>query len=322
MNKKNIILHVGAHKTGTTFLQKQVFPFLKNVYYTGLYSKNFDKDEFHEFVCFRDAYNTYKLFNPKFSNKKESSEFKKYVSSFTSNIKEDNFLFSREALFGSSWRGYYNHFENTCLLKEFFPEAKIFLVFRRQDTWIESLYTQYFHIVNSPVKLNYFIGYKNGEFNDKSNYLYMEDMKWLKYVKNYIDTFGHENVLALPHEMLKNEPEKFLSNFYEFSGLETYYPEIYKYENKRPRVSIKDYEPLGVLYKTLTDKIPSRKSRYNIDQKDGFFRKKLSLYKTTIDYEQNKLDEKQRQKIKSLFIENNTKLAKLINLDLAEYGYY
>ena len=41
-NKKNIILHVGLHKTGSRFLQRQILPFIKDIYCTGIYKQKFD----------------------------------------------------------------------------------------------------------------------------------------------------------------------------------------------------------------------------------------------------------------------------------------
>jgi len=43
--KKEIIIHVGAPKAASTYLQEFVFPFLKNVYYMLPFSVRFKNNE-------------------------------------------------------------------------------------------------------------------------------------------------------------------------------------------------------------------------------------------------------------------------------------
>lgn len=56
MNKKTIYWHIGLPKTGTTTLQKNLFPYLDKINYLGLfYSKNtvlnsINRKNFREFI--------------------------------------------------------------------------------------------------------------------------------------------------------------------------------------------------------------------------------------------------------------------------------
>ena len=47
----------------------------------------------------------------------------------------------------------------------------------------------------------------------------MTQLNWHRLILNYYEIFGRENVLVLPQEMLKAEPEKFYGKLYAFTGL-------------------------------------------------------------------------------------------------------
>jgi len=100
-----IIVHVGYPKTGSTFLQKDVFPKIKNV--------NFLTNDLNNF------------------------DFK--------NVKKDKLnILSREGLFGlpheSDLKTGYQRINE---IKKNFPDAHIILIIREKKPWIKSLYKQY-----------------------------------------------------------------------------------------------------------------------------------------------------------------------------------
>ena len=75
-------------------------------------------------------------------------------------------------------------------------------------------------------------GYQEKSFTDKGC-LNINKLNWLNIIQNYIDMFGDENVLALPYEMLRDNPGMFLEKFYCFSDLEEYYPGNFSKINAR-----------------------------------------------------------------------------------------
>lgn len=100
-----VIIHVGLHKTGTTFLQKEIFPKLKGV-------KFFDKKDIN--------------FNIDLSEEKIN-------------------LISSEQLSGSphDLTPSVNKYKIADRLHGAFPEAGIIVVFRDKQDWVKSVYGQY-----------------------------------------------------------------------------------------------------------------------------------------------------------------------------------
>ena len=101
-----IIFHIGLHKTGTTFLQRYVFPKLKNVNLFCTDGRPFNGIEDLE----KDKIN----------------------------------LISIENLSGSPFSS--NEFTRYTIMEELaklYPNAKIIVTFRNKNSWLKSLYSQY-----------------------------------------------------------------------------------------------------------------------------------------------------------------------------------
>lgn len=106
-----IFIHIGLHRTGTTFLQKHVFPKIEGIAYYG-------------------RYNPYHVQN--------------YVLAVDVKA-NDKILISDEGL---TTYPYFNYPETTVFivterLKKLFPHAKIIVVFRDKKEWKKSLYDVY-----------------------------------------------------------------------------------------------------------------------------------------------------------------------------------
>jgi hypothetical protein len=126
---ENIIFHIGIHKTGTTFLQKWVFPKLKKVQFAR-WKINVEETISNE------------LKNLIISNESLSGrpwgiengghmtyEEKKYKSGET-----------KEGIKGNWIRDYEKKVKG---ISKTFPEAEIVVCFRRHDSLLDSLYKQY-----------------------------------------------------------------------------------------------------------------------------------------------------------------------------------
>jgi hypothetical protein len=99
----NVIIHLGMHKTGTSFLQKEVFPKLEGVNY---------------------LYKPYKIWDLILKENKIN-------------------LISGEAFSHSMPHNCLNQANTLKLLKKLFPNAKIILGVRDEDTWLRSCYSEY-----------------------------------------------------------------------------------------------------------------------------------------------------------------------------------
>ena len=224
---KKIILHVGFGKTGTTFLQKNVFPFIDEVFYAGVFARD-------NTVLQRISILLHK-YKMTYFDEEEVNNLKQKVKQFIDELPTSGLIYSDESLVGSAKLSYENNSLINNYLKNFFSEPKIFVVFRQQGEWINSLYNQHIvksNIFNKYVSLNEFIGYKDNNYTN-DGYLKVQNLNWHQVICSYIKDFGNENVLALPFELFVLNPKEFLDKFYEFSCFEPFYPASYKAENTR-----------------------------------------------------------------------------------------
>lgn len=98
-----LFLHVGLHKTGTTFLQQAVFPKWQGI--------NYIPEDKLEFLVRMD----------------ESQDY----------------LLSREGLSGKNWAHAEERAKNISALAGLYPQAKVLLSFRKHSSYIVSSYKQY-----------------------------------------------------------------------------------------------------------------------------------------------------------------------------------
>lgn len=106
---QKIILHVGMHKTATTFLQEELFPKIV---------------QHNQDVQFIDT----------FSIDMDINEYKKTV------------IISDENLDGGSYRLFRNHRHRNRIarnLARMFPEAEVMVCFRDKEKWLKSAYKQF-----------------------------------------------------------------------------------------------------------------------------------------------------------------------------------
>lgn len=178
-----MVIHIGLHKTGTTFLQNHYFPNLSEISYC---SGNFVLDDF--------GYDK----------------------------KHNIFLISNESLSGRPWnlqwiRGiendfrYINSFEIAINnIKEVFPHAIIVIVFRKHGDFLLSLYKQY---IQEGGILNFknFYNYK-GVIRDKD----LSFAERINFLKNQF-----EEVHVLSFEKFKSEGIDYYNRFFTSLGCKT-----------------------------------------------------------------------------------------------------
>lgn len=304
--EKNILIHIGAHKTGSSFLQQKVFPYLSDTYASGHPIIRQQKDPL------MDLQSKLLFASPILINYDDES---RKIFEYIEKLEENNILFSNESFFGNPFENYRDHFICADSLKQIFPKAKIFIVFRKQDDWIESLYKLTIQWGKN-VKINDFLNYKKYRFQNTqiwSSFRLNFDVKtidWLPYIENYMKLYGPENVLALPYELLVKDSCKFLEKFYSFSGIPAYYPAQIDYVNR-------GYSFISAYSAIFLNKLPlTEKQRGKI----SFFFQNYLDKKIYIPYQF--IDEKKRNKIMKYYKNANMELEKALGINLQEYNYY
>ena len=326
MNKKTI-LHIGLPKTATTLLQEMVFVNIKDVFYIGLPKINEIKDTP---LIYINELN--KITSKKNSmDKKEIATIKNQAKAYLEQVKSEIILFSNETLCGQI-TSFSNTQENAIFLKEIFENSKIVFTIRKQSDWAESIYNQIMtkhnkYIINEKFlgyrhgsSINKFFNYKNDEFA-KNSAIY--NLNWLSMAKDYIETFGKENVLVLPYELLKGNLNDFLNRFYEFTGLEPYFPEEIKNVNKRIDNKLIKYSPILSAYSELTQNLPNSWVKNFILKNDRGIKKFLLKNNLReLDISKELFTANQKEFIRDYYQESNKQLSELIGFDLEQYGYY
>ncbi|MBT4120369.1 MAG: hypothetical protein HOG89_03385 [Candidatus Peribacter sp.] len=201
-----IFLHVGYLKTGSTFLQKEVFPHIKDMHYVNY---NSCPDAFCD-IMYSDAYH--------FREAQTSKEI-------TAACHPGKNIISHEAFIGGD--ASLDHFVNgkviATRLSTVFPKAKVLFVVRNQYDLAISLYKQYVHL-GGRKPLRNFLRYDDGSFETLTKRwlsgISIHQLDYKPAIGYYAECFGKENVLVLPFELLKKDNHAFVQKITNWMGTE------------------------------------------------------------------------------------------------------
>jgi len=303
-----IILHIGYHKTATTWLQQKIFANIKNdnLNYVGRcypqkkqldkipIIKNFIKTNYNKHIKINKAVNRIAFQN---NSLYSQADFRK---TFFSNLDKNKInLFSHENLLRPS-----NTQRTAIRIKNAFKEnnVKIIISIRNQKSLINS---RYFHDIN----LKLFKNYKLSEALEKNNENSCEwpyckfsknkcvcRTKGLKYINLqfynfyniyniYSELFGTKNIHFVVFENLISEPNKELKQLFDFCS-----------------INIKKQEIEELSKKEAVNKSFGKKTEL------------LTLYKE--DFTKTNLF------LQNYYQESNMKLDKKLRMDLNNLSYY
>lgn len=198
-------VHIGFHKTGSSFLQANIF-----------------SSEEQPFCCpwtvdSGEAIEYFILTHPcRFEPEKIRQHFSKDVL----NTQHKNAVptISHEALSGNAIKGKYYGFDVAAKLKAVFPSARILIVIREQRSMLRSSYNQYV-MQGGMFGIEDFIGsdLKRVGFSPTFRLDYLE---YDLLINKYVEYFGRDSVLVMPYEDFRANPSSFLSKIYDFVGVE------------------------------------------------------------------------------------------------------
>lgn len=195
---KNIV-HIGYHKTASTWFQKVFYPSVSNLCYVdrkkvlqAFYSDTaftFDVDKARSLLC-------------------------------GSNINNKSLILCEESLSGSPHNGGLNGLlskEIACRIKQVMPDSRIVVFVRNQIDMIASAYRQYVKeggTFSVDAYLHPYEFYK-GFMPEKFPCFTFEHFRYVDLIKFYIDLFGRENVHVFLYEDLRKDNELFIEKFIE-----------------------------------------------------------------------------------------------------------
>jgi hypothetical protein len=186
------IIHIGYHRTGTSFLQKSIFPQCTNHSFHG--HPEMIQHKLIDVAWRADRSIDYDQLIKTYSEKDYFISFESFIGPIIS---------GSTLLDVIPWR-----------LKKIFAarEVKILITIRKQDEFLKSYYAQ---LVASGGTAK-IIDWLDHDNLDKPRFD-MNTMNYLTTYQTYAEAFGAENILVLPHELLKADEGKFLSLLNDFS---------------------------------------------------------------------------------------------------------
>lgn len=308
----NVLVHIGYHKTGTTWLQKTLFRAGSSVFLP-LSPTDKPKALGRHFVWNRDG----NLLSPFESNKSLILQEIETVLR-GKDLKDRIPVISNERLSGNPHCGGFDTKLIADRIKDCLPDAKIFCVIREQKEMILSTYFQYLRAGGTDSLKEYLTRPYDGRRPGFS----LSHLDYIDLISYYYKLFSVENVLVLPYEMLKNHPERFVKSILGFVAKDASYNAgdwAISY-NKRlndsilPRFpvlnlflrksSVNAYSPLCI---PKTIKL-LRATNWMLRRNDKTYIKKLRKLIDSI--------------VKDRYEANNKKLSGMTGMNLSEYGYH
>jgi len=318
-NVKNYygIAHVGLPKTGSTYLQKHYLSKLTLPFFST--QKPFDWPSHLDFV--RET--NYLWYDDLLSNRIIRDSQQRRIS-YSANVHKkipnwkvdldhfsnshSNWILSAEGLSGLS-RDVSS--TNMCLLHTS-GVRKVIFIFRQQTHWALSLWRQF---LLAEDRFARFVPFED-LFGD-SHVSGIIDLDWNLYIDSMEERFGPQNVLALPYELLKSDPDNFFQTINVFLGFDG----DFLIPDARTRENITRAD---MLYKgsvldsyALMSKFPKlrRNVHKTLKNMPVIFKKNL-----VIEYPLTK-NEDYLHIFQNRFRHSNTVLMDRIGYDLRSYGY-
>jgi hypothetical protein len=258
LENKKIFLHIGAHKTASTWLQgilKSIAPQLE------------EQD-----ICF-DLYGTEKIKEINYVSSppltdKQAISYKSWFERRFKGIKNTKILLSTEKIIGRHFQCYSNSSRMAELLQMIFGDyqTKIICYVRRQDTFIESLY-------NQGVRENV---YKKSFGETVRGEMDIFAFDWNAVLNNFSAQFGMSNVHAIYYENLKHRLENYVKPFFDL--MEFDYSNI-DFDRYPPRNCSLTQDGLRLAMKNQPTSINHRKTPFKtFDYMSEIERKQLMEY--------------------------------------------
>lgn len=315
MKKAKILIHIGYHKTSTTWLQK----FLFNNTEIGfvLPCRN---SEILPILVFPHAFD----FDP--------HACKTYFQPVICKAQDYGLIpvLSCEELSGNPHSGGYASKELADRLKTVFSDAKILIIIRDQVSMIISTYKQYVKVGGTSPLVNYLQPPMCGR--QRIPLFDWDHFKYHRLIKYYLELFGHSQVLVLPYEFFLNNPVKFISRIIQFCERDINIERIESlpYEIK----ANESLSAISLALKRRVNRIVSHRDRLNqgalIPVSLPMSCQKLKLYWQFWDSitpqslkkaSDNQLEIRVRKLVGERYKQSNAYLSAMLNLDLRQYRY-
>ncbi len=308
------LIHIGYHKTGTTWLQRYLF---KD---TGI---GFSPTISHP-TLLRTLWTPHAL---DFDAATCRSGFDPYLKI----AREAGLMpvISEEELSGNPHVGGDMSKEIASRLHATFPDGRVLLMIREQRRMIRSVYAQYVRDTGvwslerylDPPIVNRRVQYPTFR---------LEHFRYDRLIRWYIELFGRSNVLVLSYEQFRSDPRQLVASIVDFCGLSPSQAQLHAL----PYTSIvnRSLSGIGIEIKRRANGIfserrpelpytiwPNRSLLNMIKIRSFSFEKVLPRH--MLDASNQRLDRIIADRTAGYYVESNRATAAMTGLDLAQWGY-
>lgn len=197
----DVTIHLGMHKTGTTYLQQNFFESYKNE--SGYFAL---RKHAHEFL-------RYTLFCGESRWNLDRARELLDMSLSNSGFNRDRMTIVEEMLCGDPYMNAFNRRLVFQRLNMIFPKAKYILVLREQESMVQTLYLQYIKLGGS-CSWNEFLTNQGPPLM----FSWGEYLNYTSYVEEIHEAVGSERFLCTLYERMLDDPTTFLIRMSDFIG--------------------------------------------------------------------------------------------------------
>ncbi|NQY09663.1 MAG: sulfotransferase domain-containing protein [Flavobacteriales bacterium] len=317
---KEVLIHIGFHKTGTTWLQNEMFV-AQNKTFCPLSTRDNKRSSLAwHFIFDEHQYllNSFDL-NETIIKRELDAILKKKEDQINNRI----YVMSHERLCGYSQSGGFDSSIIAGRIKNIFPKGKILILLREQKSFIKSDYFQYLSVGGT----HGFEKYLNLKYDGKRPGFSPNHINYYPIVSKYQELFGKENVLVLPYELFKKDKLDFIKRLSVFVG-ETIDVETANFNaiwNKKKSFFL-NYR-LRILNVFRISSSLNNNSFLAIKISIRLIRLIFSVLGRLIPKQfdrkiQENIEMKTKKWVDGRYDESNRAVAELIDLDLSQFGYY
>lgn len=303
-----ILLHIGYHKTGSTYLQDHFFKPLNG------FSSEIGQNRTRIVRDFVFPDNFYF----------DSRECRALYQPFIDNATERGlcFVLSHERLSGYPPSGGYDRALIAQRLAQTFPESRVLIIIREQVSLIRSIYSQSI-TDGGDLSLSRFLQSPEPKLGRSPGFR-KEVYEFDRLISHYTQLFGEENVLVLPFEMMVQDLADFLHRISKFAAREIPSSVPFVVSNQRRPVTMQYVQRWGNRF--FSNNELSRGAVIDIPR----FQKRFAALERAFRLVTPKgVDERLHRKANSAikrwvgdaYASSNRTTSSLIGIDLEKYGY-
>ena len=201
-----IILHIGLHKTASTFLQWEVFSRFDENDTEILYNPNYFLKSLSKISYLEKKYNGKIPEDERVVCIEENKKILNDIITDKKNNKKKILLISYESL--SQHLYFFNYLDHFCMIREIFQDCEIIVFLRYQPDFILSAYKQIIQL-NRLTSIKDFLNFRDGEFksciNSDTPNIDINKIDYYEFLECYINNYGRDNIHIYFYEYFNNK---------------------------------------------------------------------------------------------------------------------